>query len=385
MVNKRINKGDSSQATAQKKESKKTLELHNFNVLNKYTHVLHTGETIKAGPNHLVLWIPYFCKAKINFFILVRNREMLNWLKETYPFVSVAYCKRDQDVEQLLTNIDSVHSILYPSNTANLIHTLRYSEYKHIFIGHGDSDKSASAHKFFRVYDQIWVAGQAHIDRFANAGFSIASEFVKVGRPSLKEVIVQTKEAWHERNYNVLYLPTWEGVLEEANYSSVKHAGSILTHVREKLNLPVSVKFHPLTGTRDSFLDNIEANVIKSLLAKGIEAKVVSKLEPINEGIGQANIFICDISAVVSECIAANGPIFVYVPKDKHLQISKSNMSYDDYAYTWSTLEELYAELARVLGGDDYKQEQRKKAKEYLIGSTETESDTFIKLLQQEA
>ena len=55
-------------------------------------------------------------------------------------------------------------------------------------------DKSASAHKFFRVYDEIWVAGQAHIDRFKNAGFNTAHiDFVKVGAPQFKT---------HYKNFN---------------------------------------------------------------------------------------------------------------------------------------------------------------------------------------
>jgi hypothetical protein len=32
---------------------------------------------------------------------------------------------------------------------------------KHVFIGHGDSDKQASFNPFSRVYDEVWVAGAA--------------------------------------------------------------------------------------------------------------------------------------------------------------------------------------------------------------------------------
>ncbi|WP_222985464.1 CDP-glycerol glycerophosphotransferase family protein [Psittacicella gerlachiana] len=386
MVTKRVNQNIGVKTAKPKSKTKATtLEMHNFNPFISYTHAVHTGESIKAGPNQVALWIPYLCKAKINFFILVRNKEMFNWLKENYPYLHVVFCKRIDDIEQVVEKISSLKYILYPSNTANLIHTLRYTQFEHIFIGHGDSDKTSSAHKFFRVYDQIWVAGQAHIDRFANAGFTISTDFVKVGRPSLKAVIEQTKTNWQERKPSVLYLPTWEGVFEETNYSSVKHATKILSFIAEKFKLPVNAKFHPMTGNRDKLLLNIEEQISQSLDEKGVEHKVVNKLQPLNEVLVESNIFLCDISGVVSDCIAANGPIFVYVPKDKKIQISKSNMSYDYYAYTWSTLEELYSELERVLGGDDYKQEQRKQAKEYLIGSTETEKDTFIKLLQQKA
>lgn len=360
-----------------------TVILDKINPFKKYIHAIHTGEGMTHGPSHLSQWIPYFCQADVEFVVIVRNMDLYKWVTENFPYVDVIYAKNPIDIENVLNNLAFLKAIYYLSNTGNLIHTLRYNVYQHIFLGHGDSDKSASAHKFFRVYDQVWVAGQAHIDRFKNAGFYTGHmQFIKVGRPTLSGVIQQTQADWINRlPFRALYLPTWEGVYEEGNYSSVRLSANILTELSNRFGMYVSAKFHPVTGSRDKMLANVDKHVVDVLTQSGANFHIASKLTPINELLINSNIFICDISAVVSECIAANGPIFVYIPKDKDIKIAQSDMTYEDYAYTFSTLDELYAQMEQVLSGNDYKYEKRLEAMEYLLGLTETKNNEFIKQL----
>ncbi|RIY38498.1 CDP-glycerol glycerophosphotransferase family protein [Psittacicella gerlachiana] len=385
LVNK--NSHNPSSATNTSSTGKKpalTLDLNHVNPFLDIELAIHTGENMTHGPSHLSMWIPYFLQAKVDFVVIVRFPEIYKWVLQNYPYVNVIYAKTPQDIENTLSGLPYLKAIFYLSNTGNLIHSIRFNQYQHIFLGHGDSDKTASAHKFFRVYDQIWVAGQAHIDRFKNAGFSVANiEFIKVGRPTLNKVIEATVKPWQQRNMRLLYLPTWEGVYEEGNYSSIMFAKEILMHINKTYQIPVSAKFHPVTGSRNKLLAKIEDKVSEALEHQGINFTIADKLTPVADLLVNANIFICDISAVVSECIAANGPIFVYIPQDKEIKVAKSDMDYDYYAYTFSSLEELYQQLEQVLNGNDYKAEQRAQAREYLIGCQQTINHEFVAQLQQ--
>lgn len=355
------------------------------NPFKRYAHIIHTGEGMTHGPAHLSQWIPFFEQSGEQYIVLVRNVDLYKWVQDTYPFVAVVYAKNPTDIENLLNNLAFIKGIYYLSNTGNMIHTLRFNGYQHVFLGHGDSDKTASAHKFFRVYDEIWVAGQAHIDRFKHAGFETRHlNFVKVGRPMLANVLKNNEAEWATRRTpKILYLPTWEGVYEEGNYSSVRISAIMLTEIHHRFKLPMEVKFHPSTGSRDKILTNVNQQIGIELQRLGADFMVVDRLTPVGNLISNANIYICDISAVVSECIAGNAPLFVYIPKDKEIKISQSDMSYEDYAYVFSNVEELCEQLEQVLNGNDFKKEQRLKAMDYLMGINETKNYEFFEQLKR--
>lgn len=387
-----------------------------INIFDNYL-VLHTGEK-QFSVSHIKLWYPYFQQSGVNFLIVTRFIEAYNDINQAFPDATVVFAKTKNDIDTLFENFLSIKACFYPSNTGNNSHLLYQLNSKHIFIGHGDSDKSASAHKYFRAYDENWTAGQAHIDRFTNAGFSLNGlKQVKVGRPTLFDVLNNTQEHWATRlngNINLLYLPTWEGTYKEQDYSSL----SIMTPILENLinihQLNCSIKLHPFTGKRESQFSQLEEEIkqIRPLTHSGFPSiyghnlhlarftepekishnniniterkiNVVDKSESLSSYIQNSNIFICDISAVVSECLAANAPIFLYIPTDKTINISKSNMDYSEYCYTFSTPEELLNLLNHVISGNDYLAQNREKAMNYIINVHDTLEHKFVTELQK--
>jgi len=361
---------------------------YQFNAFLSYTHLLHTGENV-TGLSHLDLWIPVFQKANVNFVVLIRNYELFNMIKEKYPNLTIVYAQGVNDIKFYLDKMVFLKATFHPSNTGRNLHILMYNNLTHIFIGHGDSDKTASAHKYFRVYDENWVAGEAHIDRFRNEGFDFRGlKQVKVGRPNLKETLLISQTPWQNRfsgNLNLLYLSTWEGVYEEQNYTSVYFMDNFFEEISKKdiFNL-INIKLHPWVGKRDKKLLSTNQK-LENILSNGNTAyKLYDKTTPVEELIKQSNIFICDISAVISESLAANAPIFVYIPKDKNIKLTKSKMSYEDYCYTFSDLEELNQKIEEVIiNNNDYLKEKREKAMEYILGKNETLNDDFIKKLKE--
>lgn len=387
MILKRFDKKEKEKIESVKQ--KKTIEKHNYNQFYPYTHLLHTGENV-TGLSHLDLWIPYFQKASIQFIVLVRNYELFQLLKQKYPLEVILFAKDKKSIDNLFSELTQLKACFYPSNTGNNLHLLHYNEIKHIFIGHGDSDKTASAHKYFRVYDENWVAGEAHIDRFKNAGFDFSSlESIKVGRPNLQEIILKSEIPWRTRfqgDINLLYLSTWEGVYEEQNYTSVYMIENIMQRIlKQKYINKIDIKLHPRVATRDKSLENVAQSLNKLFEnERRLIGTIHSKEKLVNELVSQANCFICDISAVVTECLAANAPIFVYIPKDKEIKLSESNMGYNYYTYTFSNESDFYKIFDEVISNNnDYLKANREKAMEYILGKTETLNNQFIKELNK--
>jgi len=146
----------------------------------------------------------------------------------------------------------------------------------------------------------------------------------------------------------------------------------------------IKVKLHPLLGQREKILEIFSESLKKLFTEKSMKAEVYPKDKPVEDLIKGSNVFICDISAVVSESLAGNGPIFVYIPKDNSIKLSQSNMSFEDYTYTFSTIDELMEKFTQVvIEGNDYMANNRKEAMEYILGYEETLNDGFIKELEK--
>ena len=99
---------------------------------------------------------------------------------------------------------------------------VRFNQLTHIQLLHGDSDKASSFNPVTAMFDRIFVAGQAGIDRYAANGVPHpAQKFDIVGRPQV-ETVAPTRE--HIRDVTdkvVLYATTWIGLYTDANYCSL--------------------------------------------------------------------------------------------------------------------------------------------------------------------
>ena len=114
--------------------------------------------------------------------------------------------------------------VLYPTNVVKNNHMIRLHGLRHAFIGHGDSDKAGSFSPVTRVYDEIWVAGEAGRDRYVTAGEGVRPEQVRlVSRPQTAGLVRRPVGAGPVPT--VLYAPTWEGFYDESDYCSVAAPG----------------------------------------------------------------------------------------------------------------------------------------------------------------
>ncbi|MFE2496206.1 hypothetical protein [Streptomyces scopuliridis] len=165
-----------------------------------------------------------------------------------------------------LMNLDlsTVRVALYAANVGKNIHMLRVPTMKHVFIGHGDSDKLASVNPYSKAYDEVWTAGRAGRDRYALADVGVRDEdIVEVGRPQLAP-IEPASGSTKNPVPTVLYAPTWEGWDDSPGNTSLLLAGENIVKRLLKAERPVRVLYkpHPFTGTRSSKAKAVHERII---------------------------------------------------------------------------------------------------------------------------
>ncbi|CAM5417826.1 hypothetical protein [Streptomyces aurantiogriseus] len=196
------------------------------------------------------MWLETMEQLDSRPLIILRERYILEKMAPTtVPVICVP-----GGVHLMNMDLSMVRVTLYPANVGKNIHMLRVPTMKHVFIGHGDSDKLASVNPFSKVYDEVWTAGRAGRDRYAIADVGIRDEdIVEVGRPQLAP-IKPGQGAPKDRIPTILYAPTWEGWDDNPGNTSLLLAGENIVKKLVAAEPPVRVLYkpHPFTGTRSA-------------------------------------------------------------------------------------------------------------------------------------
>ncbi|WP_209371719.1 CDP-glycerol glycerophosphotransferase family protein [Brevibacterium renqingii] len=360
-----------------------------YEILSKYDaeFVVYFGSNVGIT-YQLGMWLPYFERIGKKFIIVTRSLKMM---RAAGQITEAPVINRPtlRSLEEVIT--PSVGAAFYVNNAGKNTHFIERREMKHVWLNHGDSEKPACFNPVHAIYDVIFAAGQAGIDRYERHGVIIPREkFEIVGRPQVEQIeFVGPRSTASGAGKTVLYAPTWKGAYKDSELYSLP-AGTVI--VQELINRGCTVIFraHPLNYRYANAKEYIAEN--QELLATDAEASgrqhiwgaAAEKEMTADDCFNASDAMISDVSAVVTDYLQSGKPLSV-VSVSKTTEELLNEVPAAKAAYI---LEEDLSNLSEVLDGllvDDAKASERDTMRKYYLGDfpPETYADAFLKASRQ--
>lgn len=333
-----------------------------------------------AGDYQLKMWLPYLEQLGVPFAILARSAQMLPraaGLKTSAPLIS---CPVVTGLDVCM--VPSVRAVFYVNINGSIADGVRYLDRTHVHLNHGDSDKPASYHPIFAMFDRDFVAGRAAIDRFDRHGVFMPKEkFVIVGRPQIAAITEDNVDPLPDCR-TVLYAPTWQSGMREMSLSSLEHGERI---VRTLLDAGVRVIFrpHPLSADQRDAAATIARINDMLVAARTPRCPHLTSKQATRTGIidnfNRSDAMVTDVSSVVSDYLASCKPMAVVLPATQALADA------EEYPVLRATYlidlgtDDLAAGLAPVVGaGADPLEPVRHESRSYYLGDHEDSVQAFL-------
>lgn len=262
----------------------------------------------------LLMWLPYFDKLGDDYLIILRDRAFLPAVAEATD-APVVVAGGIADVESMLTS--SIRAVFYVNNSMQNTQCVRFAQLTHVQLMHGDSDKPASYNPISAMYDRIFVAGQAGVDRYHNHGIDIpTSRFRIVGHPQAARVRVPESPRGPNDPVTMLYAPTWTGLSSDVNFSSLPLGERIVAAFLEQ-GATVVMRPHPYTRTNPAAARQLDA--VERLLAEDRErtgrahlfGKTTSQRMSLIECVNAADVMVSDMSGAASDWLYSEKPFAI--------------------------------------------------------------------------
>lgn len=232
------------------------------------------------------------------------------------PTYVIAHYSRLDDV----LSRSEVKLALYVNQSPQNFSALRFTSLAHVFLNHGESDKGVSVSNQVKAYDFCFVAGQAAIDRMSRYTmlYDAASRCRTIGRPQLDFDRPAGSRRSGVASPTVLYAPTWEGAQPSLAYGSVRsHGPDLVRALVGSGRFRVLYRPHPLNGLLDPAYGEADAEVrriVQEAAANDGVAHAVDGDRPLNESFADADVLVCDVSAVAMDWLPFDRPLVVTVP-----------------------------------------------------------------------
>ncbi|HUH53823.1 MAG TPA: CDP-glycerol glycerophosphotransferase family protein, partial [Microbacteriaceae bacterium] len=278
--------------------------------------------------------------------------------------LDVKFVPKVQSLESVIQE-QPLKLVLYVNQNTRNFQMLRYGQRFHVFINHGESDKMYMVTNQIKAYDYALIAGKAARERLSAGvwNYDVAERTLEIGRPQTDHLDAHEKPFPEDDRIVVLYAPTWEGDRPAASYGSVLSHGEVLTS--EILNSPrhrLIYRPHPRTGLENALFGKAHERIVGAIEQannRDPQAHHVYDVSPtIDWQLSQADVAVCDISAMVYDRLATGKPVIVTRPASQEALV-------DEHGYLsvceWLTVDSaqlvLY-KIDRLLNDADAKQEQ---------------------------
>ena len=276
--------------------------------LRHYEVALYFGDKIE-NIYQVEQWIPifeHFCKTK-NFSIITREQGAYQWIVKNTNFTCI-YCRTLADLQKLYDEND-FKCILYVNHSFKNFQSMINGQAFHIHINHGESDKTSTITRQSQAYDYIFVYGDESINKYSNNLISCdINKYIKIGRPQIEHVSFLPPILTDRKI--VMYAPTWEGTHETMDFTSLRTMGlAIVNQLLNDDNFFLIYKPHPKVGVRDSFINQIDKEIV-TLLSENEHAMIVKDGDIVSY-YKNIDIGIFDNSVVLIDFLPFNKPIII--------------------------------------------------------------------------
>ena len=211
-------------------------------------------------------------------------------------------------LDEILGKSD-VKLALYVNHDPINFECLRFTSLVHIYLGHGDSDKGVSISNQVKAYDFCFLAGQGALERTADNVmlYDAAARSVLIGQPQLDGATSYAQRPDPAGRKTVLYAPTWEGSQPSVSYGSLETHGLPLVRALRG-HYRVIYRPHPLSGVISSSYAAADAAIRDA-------AERVDLAVPMEQSFADADLLICDVSAVSLAWLPSGKPFLVTTPR----------------------------------------------------------------------
>ncbi|MCK6263244.1 CDP-glycerol glycerophosphotransferase family protein [Vibrio sp. ZSDE26] len=210
------------------------------------------------------------------------------------------------DLDGLLSSYGEygVKLVLYPNNRMRNFQSLSYNNAHHVFINHGESEKSSMYSNQAKAYDSVFVAGQVALDRYRNHLRNFDEDkFICVGRPQLDSISPLDLNVPAEKKV-ILYAPTWEGSHSEMSYSSVdSEAVKMIAGLLLREDFFIIYKPHPSLGISSTAHRDSHGEIVK-LMDASPNGVYLSNNEDILSVFHAVDFAIFDNSSVIIDYLS---------------------------------------------------------------------------------
>jgi len=306
------------------------------------TAVQDVRRTLAVRPDHPIGHYQvavYFADGAVNMYQMRQWYKPLAELSKLWPVVvlsrsatgaqallaedapPVAFVPTIRDLERFIADQD-IRVVLYVNQNTRNFQMFRYGRRWHVFINHGESDKSYMTTNQFKAYDYALIAGDAARDRLSRVlwDYDLDARTIQIGRPQADHYSGALPYTPDDRTV-VLYAPTWEGDRPSAHY------GSIVTHGEALVNALIATKRHrviyrphPRSGVVQHAYGAANQRIIAALAAANRSDPGAEHIFDDGPELGwqlaAADVAIVDISAMVYDRLAAGRPLLITRPAD---------------------------------------------------------------------
>ncbi len=263
-----------------------------------------------SGPGgteyQLRTWLEHLAEVDRRWVVVTRETPLANAVARLTD-VPVVAARTLVELDQV--QVPSLRVAIYVNNGAKNGHNVRYRELTHVQLLHGDSDKPSSYNPVTAMFDVVFVAGQAGIDRYGAHGVRIPEEkFRIVGRPQVRGIT----RAHDERREHVMYAPTWTGFHADNNFGSLQWGTTI---VRALLDDGWTVTFrpHPFSLAHAPSLQHIaDVHALLAADAAGsgrahVYGEAATQLDLV-ESFNASDALVADVSSVPADYLFSEKP-----------------------------------------------------------------------------